>query len=296
MNMQCDVIIVGGSYAGLSAAMMLARGRRDVVILDTRSPRNRFASHSHGFFGQDGAAPRTMLETGRAKVLAYPTVRWLPDAAIAARGVDNAFSVATVEHGTIEARKVVLAYGVSDILPEIEGLAERWGKTVVHCPYCHGYELEGPQSVLAVAPMSAHQAMLITEWGPTTLFANGITFDDATMAELTRHGVAVERSRVTAIEDAATVRLEDGRALRMSSLYVATSVKPNSPIGAQLGCATDEGRFGPYLRTDAMRSTTVPGVFAAGDITRDMHNATFASADGVMAGASAHRELVFGPM
>ncbi len=294
--MQCDVAIIGGSYAGLSAAMMLARGRRDVVILDTRAPRNRFASHSHGFFGQDGAAPRTMLETGRAKVLAYPTVRWLPDAATEARGGDNAFQVVTGEHGTITARKVVLAYGVSDVLPQIPGLAERWGKTVVHCPYCHGYELEGPQSVLAVAPMSAHQAMLITEWGPTTLFANGVAFDEATLAELARKGVTVEQARVTAIKDEATVCLEDGRALRMSSMYVATSVKPNSSIGAQLGCTTEEGRFGPYLRTDAMRATTVPGVFAAGDIIRDMHNATFASADGVMAGASAHRELVFGAM
>jgi len=275
---------------------MLARGRRDVVILDTRAPRNRFASHSHGFFGQDGAAPRTMLETGRAKVLAYPTVRWLPDAATEARGGDNAFQVVTGEHGTITARKVVLAYGVSDVLPQIPGLAERWGKTVVHCPYCHGYELEGPQSVLAVAPMSAHQAMLITEWGPTTLFANGVAFDEATLAELARKGVTVEQARVTAIKDEATVCLEDGRALRMSSMYVATSVKPNSSIGAQLGCTTEEGRFGPYLRTDAMRATTVPGVFAAGDIIRDMHNATFASADGVMAGASAHRELVFGAM
>ena len=294
--MQCDVVIVGGSYAGLSAAMMLARGRRSVVILDTRTPRNRYASHSHGFFGQDGAPPRTMLETARAKVLAYPTVRWLPDAAIEARGADGAFSVATREHGSISARKLVLAYGVSDVLPDIPGLAERWGKTVVHCPYCHGYELEGPQSVLAVAPVSAHQAMLITEWGPTTLFANGLTFDEATVGDLARHRVTVEPARVTAIEDEVTVRLDDGRALRMSSLYVATSVKPSSPIAAQLGCATEEGRFGPYLRTDAMRATTVPGVFAAGDIVRDMHNATFASADGVMAGMSAHRELVFGGM
>ncbi|HSI04754.1 MAG: NAD(P)/FAD-dependent oxidoreductase [Myxococcota bacterium] len=293
--MQCDVVIVGGSYAGLSAAMMLARGRRDVVILDTRTPRNRFASHSHGFFGQDGATPDSMLATGRDKVLAYPTVRLLRDAAVAARGGDNAFAIDTLEHGTLAARKVVLAYGVSDILPAIPGLAERWGKTVVHCPYCHGYELTGPQAVLAVSPMSAHQAMLITEWGPTTLFANGTDFDHEIVDELRRRNVVIERAPVTAIAGEATVHLADGRALPMSSLYVATQVKPNSSLGEQLGCAFDEGRFGGYLRTDGMRATTVPGVFAAGDITRDMHNATFATADGVMAGASAHRELVFGP-
>ncbi len=294
MSMQCDVVIVGGSYAGLSAAMMLARGRRDVVILDTRAPRNRFAAHAHGFFGQDGATPAAMLEAGREKVLAYPTVRLLQDAASNARGRDGEFSVDTLEHGTLTARKLVLAYGVSDVLPEIPGLAERWGKTVVHCPYCHGYELTGPQSVLAVSPMSAHQAMLITEWGPTTLFTNGIALEPSILAELQRRKVTVEPAKVVGIEDAATVRLADGRMLPMASLYVATNVKQNSPIGAQLGCALDEGRFGPYLRTDAMKVTSVPGVMAAGDITREMHNATFATADGVMAGASAHRELVFG--
>lgn len=296
MTMQCDVAIIGGSYAGLSAALMLARGRRDVVILDTRSPRNRFAAHSHGFFGQDGAAPGPMIEQGREKVLAYPTVRLLNDAAVSAGGHDNAFNIDTLDHGTLTARKIVLAYGVSDVLPHIPGLAERWGKTVVHCPYCHGYELTGPQAVLAVSPMSAHQAMLITEWGPTTLFTNGIVLEAAIVEELHRRKVTVEPAKVVGLEGAATVHLEDGRMLPMASLYVATNVKQNSPVGAQLGCAFEEGRFGPYLRTDAMKATTVPGVMAAGDITREMHNATFATADGVMAGASAHRELVFGPL
>ncbi|HEU4521431.1 MAG TPA: NAD(P)/FAD-dependent oxidoreductase, partial [Thermoanaerobaculia bacterium] len=138
--MRHDVIIIGGSFAGLSAAMYIARGRRSVCVIDTGAPRNRFAQHSHGFFGQDGSEPGAMLVTARTQVAAYPTVSFIDGKAVKAERTAHGFSVTLATGETLESTKVVLAYGVSDELPSIPGLAERWGKSVLHCPYCHGFE------------------------------------------------------------------------------------------------------------------------------------------------------------
>ncbi len=164
--MQHDVIIVGGSFSGLSAAMYAARARRSVCIIDTGSPRNRFTAHSHGFFAQDGSAPGTMLATARSQVTAYPTTTFVDGEAIRAAKTPDGFSVETSTGHVLESSRLVLAFGISDELPAIPGLAERWGSTVLHGPYCHGYEFSGQRlGVLNVSPMSVHQAMLITEGG-----------------------------------------------------------------------------------------------------------------------------------
>jgi thioredoxin reductase len=294
-----DALIVGGSFAGLSAAMQIARGRRLVCVVDAGAPRNRFAAASHGFFGQDGAAPLAMIAEARARLLAYPNVRFIAGLAVgaAAEAGGAGFSVVLQTGEALRARKLVLACGVVDQLPEgIPGLHERWGRTVLHCPYCHGYEFDGrPLGVLWSGPMSAHQAQLIPEWGPTTLFLNGRQAElDAEMrAKLLARSVTLEPAPLAGLEEGG-VRLQDGRLIEVAALYLASRTEIASPLAAQLGCAFDAGPFGPVIRTDAGKQTTVAGVYAAGDAARVPHNATFASADGVQAGASAHQALVFG--
>lgn len=295
--MRNDAIIVGGSFAGLSAAMYVARARRTVLIVDAGSPRNRFAAHSHGFFAQDGSEPAAMLAAARAQVAAYPTVSFVDGEAVGAAKEEDGFSVALASGGVVEGSRLVLAFGILDELPDIPGIAERWGKSVIHCPYCHGYEFSGQRlGVLKLSEMSLHQAMLIAEWGPTTLYLNGDPEPDAEMlAQLRERGVRIEPAPVRALhgEGAIAIELEDGRTSEVDALYIGTRTRLNSDIARQLGCEIDEGVWGSVIRTDDWKTTTVPGVFAAGDITRSAHNVTWASADGVTAGVALHRSLVF---
>jgi thioredoxin reductase len=297
--MRHDAIIIGGSFAGLSAAMYIARARRSVCVIDTGLPRNRFAVHSHGFFAQDGSEPGVMLAAARSQVAFYPTARVIEGEAIgAARGPDG-FSVTLATDDVLESSRLVLAFGVADELPAIPGLAERWGRSVLHCPYCHGYEFSGQRlGVLYLSPTSLHQAMLIAEWGPTTLYLNGaLTPDDASLAKLKIRDVAIEPAPIKALHGEgarlSAIELVDGRMPHADALYLGPRVRLNSEIARQLGCDLDESPFGAIIRTDSHKMTTVPDVYAAGDITRGAHNVTWACADGVTAAMAVHRSLVF---
>ncbi len=297
--MKHDAIIIGGSFAGLAAATYLARGRRDVAVVDAGAPRNRFAAHSHGHLGFDGVSPVDIVATAAAQLAAYPTISQVRGAVASAERRNDGFAVTLGSGEVLTGDKLILAFGISDVLPEIPGLAERWGQSVIHCPYCHGYEFAGQRlGVLGMSPNSIHQAMLIPEWGPTTFFLNGQPEPDAaTLAGLAARGVHIERSPVTELRGEgtalSTVQMADGRSARIDALYIGAPTRLNSPLAEQLGCAVDDGPLGKIVRTDAMKLTTVPDVWAVGDITRGFHNVTFAVADGVMAGTAAHRSLVF---
>lgn len=300
--MQHDAIIIGGSFAGLSAALQLARARRSVCVIDAGAPRNRFAAASHGFFGQDGESPRTMIAKARAQLERYSTVQTLENVAVRAAAVAGGFDVGLADGVTLSAARLVLAFGISDILPEIPGIAGRWGHSVLHCPYCHGFEFGGQRlGVLHTLPMSVHQALLIADWGPTTLFLNGnAPPDDATQSQLAQRGVAIEPLPIAGLIGESTalssLTLTDGREVSIDALYLAPRSCLNSPIAAQLGCMLDDGPFGPVIHTDAAKLTSVPGVYAAGDAARVPHNASWAAADGVTAGISLHQSLVFKPL
>jgi len=293
-----DVIVIGGSFAGLSAAMQLARARRRVLVIDAGRPRNRFSHAAHGFLGQDGRAPAAILDEARAQLLAYPTADLVAGEAEHARQSDEGFAVTLASGERVAASRLIIATGVVDELPDLPGVRERWGVTVLHCPYCHGYEVAGGQlGVLATDDMAIHQALLIPDWGEVTLFTNGLPAPDAAqMAQLRARGVRVETEPVAAVVGKTpaldAIKLRDGRILPLDALFVASRTRLASPLAAQLGCACDEGPFGPIIRTDPTKETTVPGVFAAGDAARVPHNITFASADGVMAGLAAHRALI----
>jgi thioredoxin reductase len=296
--MNVDAIVVGGSYAGLSAAMQLARARREVLIVDAGNPRNRAAAASHGFFGQDGLAPATMIASARELVLAYPTVRFVAGEAIRASRGDDGFTVTLADGTSHTASRLVLATGVSDELPALPGLAERWGRSVFHCPYCHGYEVAASRLGMLATMPSIHTAMMLPDWGPTTLFTNGVFEPDAEqMADLARRNVTVEPTPVAALRGETStlsgVQLADGRVVPIDALFTNPRTHLASPLAKQLGCAIEDGPLGPRVIVDTFQATSVPGVYAAGDAASLLQNVTGASASGVMAGAAAHQSLVF---
>jgi thioredoxin reductase len=294
-----DAIVVGGSYAGLAAALQLVRGRRRVLVVDAGQRRNRFASEAHGFLGQDGRDPAAIAAAARAEVLAYPTAAWLEGSVVAARADGDRFALSLGSGEELSARRLVLATGIIDELPDVPGVAERWGRHVFHCPYCHGYELGGGRiGALATAPHSIEHSMLLSEWGPTTLLTRGLVEPDADqLRALERHGVTVERTPVTGLEGGADVRLADGRLLSFAGLFLVAHFRiagpPAGPLATQLGCELEAGPVGAYIRTDATKETTVRNVFACGDAALPMSSIAFAVADGVRAGAGTHRSLVF---
>lgn len=289
-----DVIVVGGSYAGLSAAMQLARARRRVLVIDSGQRRNCYALHSHGFLTQDGSEASAIAAQGRAQLQAYPNVAWIEETAVAAAAEGDCFRVTLPNGGNVLGRRLILATGVIDELPPIEGLAGRWGKSVFHCPYCHGYELdEGNIGVLATSELSMHHALMLPDWGRVTfLLNNAFEPDTAQLAALAQRGVRVERTPVARIDGKADVVLGDGRRLPMAGLFVLSRVHSASPIAGQLGCALEDGPAGKFVRTDAQKASSVPGVFCCGDMARAAGNVALAVADGAIAGVAAHRSLI----
>lgn len=295
--MKHDVIVVGGSYAGMAAALQLLRARRKVLVIDAGQRRNRAATSAHGFLGHDGSDPAVIASTARAQLERYPTLRWLEDSAVAASGGRDDFKVTTSDGADHHARRLLLALGVSDALPQVPGLAERWGRSVFHCPYCHGYELDlGDVGVVAAGPMSVHQAKLLAEWGRVTLFANGVLeLDPAAADELSARGIGIEPVRIDRIEGHADVVLEDGRRLGFAGLFTAPRNAPASDIGERIGCELMDTPMGTQIRTGDNRETSIPGVFACGDAARAPHSVSLAVGDGAWAGAQVHQSLVFPP-
>ncbi|MFZ6678946.1 NAD(P)/FAD-dependent oxidoreductase [Undibacterium sp. Tian12W] len=294
-GMMFDVIIIGGSYAGLSAAMQLARARRQVLVIDGGQRRNRFVEYSHGFLGQDGKKASVIASEGKAQLMAYKTVTWVEGQATSAARQEDGFIVTVEGQGNYQARRLILATGVTDDLPAIEGLAERWGRSIFHCPYCHGYEIDnGRIGVLATSPLSYHHAMMLPDWGQVTLFTNQCFEPDAEqLVALQKRGVTIEAAPVSKISGLATVELQDGRQHEMDGLFTMGTIRINSPFAAQLACEMTEGPMGTVIRTNEIKATSVPGVFACGDAARMAGNVAMAVADGAMAGVAAHQSMIF---
>lgn len=297
--LETDFAVIGGSYAGLSAALQLARARRRVLVVDAGQRRNRFVDAaggtSHGFLSRDGQAPGAIAAEARQQLLRYPTVQWVEglaeDAALAA---DGGLSFRAGGRG-VHARRLILATGVRDELPAVAGLEERWGRSVFHCPYCHGYELDaGAIGIIASGAVAQHHATMLPDWGQATLFLNG-TYQpsEEDLATFARRGTRVEATPIERIEGLADVVLTDGRRLAMNGLFAQPRTHLASPVAEQLGCALTQGPTGAYIQVDAMQQTSVPNVFACGDAARAAGNVAIAVAEGAMAGVAAHRASMF---
>jgi len=290
-----DVIIIGGSYAGMSAALQLVRARRKVLIIDVGQPRNRNARVAHGFLGREGLPPADIASQARDELLRYPTLTWLTDTAVSAQVIDDGgrFQVTVEDRQTFVADRVILAHGVTDDLPDIDGIGERWGRSVFHCPYCHGYEVfEGRIGVIGCAKDGgAAQALLLCDWGRITLFCSQASarIDAEQHARLEACGVVIESAQVQRVEDTATVVLADGRRVEVDALFISPHSRLSTDLAEQLGC---ELKDGGCITTDSAKQTTVPGVFACGDAARMAGSIALAVGEGALAGVAVHHSLM----
>jgi len=291
-----DVVIIGGSYAGMSAALQLVRARRNVLIIDGGKPRNRNARVAHGFLGREGMPPADIASQARDELLRYPTLRWwLTGTAVSAQAIDDGgrFQVMVEDGQTFVADRVILAHGVTDDLPDIDGIGERWGRSVFHCPYCHGYEVfEGRIGVIGCAKDGgAAQALLLCDWGRITLFCSQASarIDAEQHARLEACGVVIESAQVQRVEDTATVVLADGRRVEVDALFISPHSRLSTDLAEQLGC---ELKDGGCITTDSAKQTTVPGVFACGDAARMAGSIALAVGEGALAGVAVHHSLM----
>lgn len=289
-----DLIIIGGSHAGMSAALQLLRARRQVLIIDAGAPRNRYSQRAHSVLGADGMDRAALLAESRRQVQRYDTLTWFDGMANEVQGAMDDFRVTTDDGTTHQGRRLLFATGVADCIPDVEGLAERWGTSVFHCPYCHGYELDqGRIAVIAVGARSLEQARLLTDWGPVTLLTNGsLTVDRASHDDLETRRIDIEKTPVVRVTDHATVELNDGRRLPFAGIFTSCGTAPASPLARQLGCQLSELPTEQYVVTTDCKETTVPGAYACGDTALTHHSITLALADGAWAGSQIHHDLI----
>jgi len=294
-----DVIIIGGSFAGLAAALQLGRARRKVTVLDTGLPRNRFADHSHGLLGHDHKPPLDILAEARQQLARYPTVRLVNARAESVSGAIDDFSVLTGDGVTLKARRLILSYGVTDQMPEVPGFAEGWGTSIVPCPYCDGFEVAGRHwGLIWSGPPSHNYVRLYHDWTDTlTVFAHGHDIPPDIRADLARRSIPVIDGRVTEIDHDeshnATVKLDAGPPVAVDILFAHPRNKPSARLHELLGLAMVDTPLGTALKVDERRETSMPGVYAAGDLANPlMHSVTLASSQGAMAGISAQQSML----
>jgi len=293
-----EVILIGGSYAGLAAAMTLGRALRNTLVIDAGRPCNRQTPYSHNFLTQDGVPPGAIAAQARAQVMAYSTVSWLEDEVTEAGGRDGAFRVATLSGRTFTAQKILFATGIRDLMPDIPGFAASWGISILHCPYCHGYEARGKETgILMNGEAALEMAGLIRQWSRRLrLFTNGpARLTEEQRALLSRHQIAVEERELASFDEEkghiSRVHFTDGTAQPLGVLYARLPFVQSSPLPEMLGCAlTPEG----YIRVDEGRRTSVAGIYAAGDNTTGMRSVASAAAAGHLAGAMINREMAAG--
>ena len=291
-----DVVVVGGGAAGLSGALALSRARRSVLVVDGGQPRNAPAAEMHNYLGREGTPPAELLAAGRAEVTGYGG-EIVTGTVTAAKADGDGFRVALAGAGEVHTRRLLVTTGLVDELPDVPGLAERWGHTVLHCPYCHGWEVrDQPVGVLATGPMAAHQALLWTQWtGDVTFFVHtGPALAGPERAQLAARGVRFVEGEVTAVEGDADVRLAGGTLVPRRALVVTPRFAARSAVLESLGLRPVEHELGIGTRipADPSGATAVPGVWVAGNVTDPMGQVIAAAAAGLTAGARINAELV----
>lgn len=287
-----DVLVVGRSYAGLSAALNLGRTRRSVLVAGQGGPRNEAVRHVHGLLTRDGAAPEEIIAAAEAELDRYPTVELVDTRVTGLTALEGGGFRASFDRGVATAATVVLATGANDDPPPVPGLAERWGRGVFTCPYCDGFEhADLHLAVLGDAAWVPHLSRVVSGWSDrVTAFAGDL--DPAAAADLEAHGVRVEArpvARLTGEGASLAVDLVDGTAVPIGALFVARLARPNSGLAVELGCEVDAQGF---VRVDDLRRTTVAGVWAIGDVIPMRNNMAMGIADGAMAAGQVNMALM----
>ncbi|MER7596244.1 NAD(P)/FAD-dependent oxidoreductase [Streptomyces hydrogenans] len=297
-----EVVVIGGGAAGLSAGLILGRSRRRTLVVDAGEPRNAPSAHMQGYLSRDGMSPAEFLAAGRRELQEYG-VEVRPGEVTEAAADGEGFVLGLADGTSLTARRLVVATGLVDELPEIEGLAERWGRDVLHCPYCHGWEVRDRAfGVIAGATMPAHQALMVSHWSPdVTLFLNGaeVTEEDARL--LAAAGVTTVEGSVEAVvteDDRLTgVRLADGRTVGREVVFAAaTRLVTRDGVLRRLGAELYETPFGSFVKVDDTGRTSVPGVWAAGNVTGPTEQVVNAAGAGYRAGTVINAELLMGDL
>ncbi|GAB4061969.1 NAD(P)/FAD-dependent oxidoreductase [Angustibacter speluncae] len=294
-----EVVVVGGGAAGLNGALMLGRSRRSVVVLDSGAPRNAPADAVHGLFAREGTPPAELLARGRAEVRQYGG-HVVEAEVVDAERVDDGFVVRLADGRQVHGQRLLVTSGLVDQLPDVPGLAERWGRDLIHCPYCHGYEVRDRAiGVLAVSPMSVHQALLLRQLSAdVTVLANGVAFPVEALEQLAARGIPVVEGDVAEVlveDDAITgVRLADGAVVAREVLATGSHAVARTGFLGSLGLTTVEhpSGMGVHLPVDAFGKTEVPGVWAAGNVADIAAQVGSSAAAGAWAGAQINADLV----
>jgi thioredoxin reductase len=290
-----DVVIIGGGAAGLSAALVLSRARRSVAVVDAGEARNSPADHMHGYLSRDGMPPADLLAIGRAEVEGYGghLVAGTVAGVVAADGPGFRLRLADGEH--LAARRLLLATGLRDELPDLPGIRERWGRDLLHCPYCHGYEVRDQQlGVLGGTPEALEHAQLVRQWSSDVVFfphAGTLTADER--EKLLARGIGIVEGRVTRLvvddDHLSGVELGDGRVVRRTAVFVRPRLVPNSELLVGLGCEVDgQG----WVSADAVGRTSVPGVWVAGNAGNPRAQVITAAGEGSSAAIALNADLV----
>ncbi|HEX2388715.1 MAG TPA: NAD(P)/FAD-dependent oxidoreductase [Solirubrobacterales bacterium] len=291
-----DCIVIGAGAAGLSAALVLGRARRRTLLVDSGEQSNLPAEGIGGFLGADGEAPSDFYERSRAGLEKYPVVSFRAGSIVDGRDTGDGFELTTAEGELVNARCVLLATGMDYRRPSLPGVAERWGRSVFHCPFCHGWEVrDGALGVLDSGESGEHRALLLRSWSDdVTLYTNG---GPAPTAELGAAGVAVDDRRVLELsgegEELAAVRFEDGSARRCDGLLVPVTMHQRSELAARLGAELAEATplAADAVVVDGLGATSVPGLYAAGDLNGRMPSVANAVASGSNAAAAIVQRL-----
>lgn len=295
-----DVVVIGGGAAGLSGALMLARARRSVVVIDAGAPRNAPAPGVHGLLARDGIPPAELVERGRAEVRGYGGQVVSGEVATVARE-DTGFQVTLTDGRSVRALRLLLATGLVDELPDVPGLRSRWGRDVVHCPYCHGWEIRDQAiGVLGSGPMSVHQTSLFRQWSDdVTFFPHTLPVPTGEEAEqLAARGIRVVAGEVASLEIVEDrlvgVRMRDGTVVKREALAVAPRMVARTGFLAALGLRPVEhpSGAGEHIPADAIGRTDVPGVWVAGNVTDLSAQVGAAAAAGATAAAHINADLI----
>lgn len=294
-NKNFDVIVIGGSYAGLSAAMALGRSLRNVLIIDSGKPCNRQTPHSHNFITHDGNTPKQISSLARKDVEKYTTVQFYEGITTQVLKNNNGFEVETSSNERFYAKKIIMASGVKDVIPNIPGFEECWGISVLHCPYCHGYEVRNEVTgILSNGDMAYEFSKLIFNMTKSlTLFTNGkSTLTQEQIEKLKQNNINLNEEEVERIEhDNGSIQkiiFKNGNSAALKVLYAKIPFEQNINTTETLGCELTEQGF---IKADAMQRTSVPGVFACGDNVTMMRSVANAVAQGNFAGAVVNKEL-----
>lgn len=293
---QFDVIIVGGSYSGLAAAMALGRALKQVLVIDSGKPCNRQTPFSHNFLTQDGTAPGEIAALGKQQVQAYQTVTFFDGLAAKGRKAANGFEIQVSSGEIFYADKLIFSTGILDLMQDIPGLSDCWGISVIHCPYCHGYEVRNAKTGILGNGEDAYELVkLISNWTKDlTVFTNGSSIMSADqLAQLERHDIKIVEKEVEKMEHnnghLQQIFFKDGTSMPLIAMYARSGFEQHCRIPEILGCElTEEG----YISVDAFQETSVSGVFACGDNATRMRTVANAVSMGTMAGITASRKMI----